>query len=163
MDISKLTSVRSFSPKHVLATSLFFLLLFPFTSLMAQGAWASGDSYFDVVHESDPWEAEYDPWAEEGPGRSSCAPVLEARVYEHADFRGCSKLLRDCWSVRFSEEYWNDRISSIDIPRGLKVVVYEHADFRGHAMTLRGHWTVRSPCEFWNDRISSIRILPDWN
>ena len=75
---------------------------------------------------------------------------------------------RDDWY----EWNWNDKVSAIDVPEGLKVILYEHPDFGGDSVELVGrndkvvrgkwsHWIDGT----WNhggnrwDTISSMKIL----
>lgn len=86
-------------------------------------------------------------------------------LYEHKDFSGASLTIHSDWSVRQSDDFWNDRISAIYIPPGYEVVLYKHANFRGRSKTLTGPWPVRRHRDFWddwNDEISSIEILRIW-
>ena len=75
-------------------------------------------------------------------------------------FNGQQMVLRGDWSVgRHQGFHFNDRISSIYVPRGYKVRIYEHANFQGAFMDVYGDWSP-GPRSFWNNRISSIQIIP---
>lgn len=78
--------------------------------------------------------------------------------YEHSHFQGARKTIQGNWSFT-TDGCWNDRISSIHIPRGWRVVIYEH-NWAGQSMTLTSNWSVRNWNDWWNDRISSIRVIP---
>lgn len=83
-------------------------------------------------------------------------------LYAKKDFSGPSLTIFDDWSVRHSDDFWNDRISSIHIPAGYEVVIYKHAGFRGRSTTLKGPWPRRRHRDFWddwNDEISSIEVF----
>ncbi len=85
-----------------------------------------------------------------------------ATLYAKKDFSGPSLTIFDDWSVRDSDDFWNDRISSIHIPEGYVLIVYKHSDFRGRSATLKGPWPSRRSRDFWddwNDEISSIEVL----
>jgi hypothetical protein len=66
---------------------------------------------------------------------------------------------------------WNDRISSLKVGSGVRVLVYEHTNFRGRCMTfssnrnypnLTAYNANLSGRENWNDRISSLKVTgPD--
>ena len=89
-------------------------------------------------------------------------------IYEH-NWGGRSMTLTCNWSVTGWNDWWNDRISSIQvIPPATcpvnghaGVTLFEHTNFRGaqqllsnNASTFLGY--------YWNDKISSIRIPPGW-
>lgn len=86
-------------------------------------------------------------------------------LYEDKRFSGDSQTIFEDWSVRYTGEYWNDRISSIYIPSDYVVILYEHANYQGRSITLQGKWSIERQQnfwgnhDFWNDRVSSIRIL----
>lgn len=86
-------------------------------------------------------------------------------IFDKKHFSGDSKTIYDDWSVRYSDDYWNDRISSIYIPSGYVVILYEHADFQGRSVSLQGDWSIQrqqnfwNNRDFWNNRTSSIKIL----
>ncbi len=58
-----------------------------------------------------------------------------------------------------SQYKFNDRISSIKIPSGWKIIVYENTHFEGKEMEITSSISDLSSMG-WNDRISSIRIIP---
>jgi len=80
-------------------------------------------------------------------------------VYEHHDFEGASKTIFDSWSMRNSDDFWDDRISSINIPYGYVVVLYKHARFRGNCLTLEGPSLIQLDEDSWNDKVSSIQVF----
>ncbi len=62
---------------------------------------------------------------------------------------------------------WNDRISSIKVGSGVRVLIYEHTNFKGRCMTLSSgreypYMTSQNANlkgkESWNDRISSLKV-----
>jgi hypothetical protein len=81
--------------------------------------------------------------------------------FEHSNYEGSSRAIGSNWAYS-SDRCWNDKISSISVPRGWKVVVYEH-DFGGRSITLTSDWTVNRWNDFWNDRMSSIEVIPPTN
>lgn len=66
---------------------------------------------------------------------------------------------------------WNDRISSVKVGSGVRVLIYEHINYGGRCMTLssgrdypsQGSQNANlSGSENWNDRISSFKVTgPD--
>jgi hypothetical protein len=54
---------------------------------------------------------------------------------------------------------WNNKISSIIIPQGLKVIVYSKSNYTGDSMMLTNNWSSVGGTDIWNDRISSVVIL----
>ncbi|MBE0602190.1 MAG: peptidase inhibitor family I36 protein [Deltaproteobacteria bacterium] len=64
---------------------------------------------------------------------------------------------------------WNDRISSIKVGSGVRVLIFEHINYGGRCMTLSAgreypQLTAQnanlSGRENWNDRISSLKVVP---
>lgn len=62
---------------------------------------------------------------------------------------------------------WNDRISSIKVGSGVRVLIYEHINFGGRCMTLSSgreypYMSAQnanlSGSETWNDRVSSLKV-----
>lgn len=86
---------------------------------------------------------------------NSEAPVT---IYYHAQFQGDQHPIYEDWSIRHSDEYWNDQISSIRVEPGYVVEIFEHANFTGRKRILRGDWSVYAWNDPWNDRVSSIRV-----
>jgi len=86
-------------------------------------------------------------------------PLPEVTVFEHQGFQGQALRVVGEWSVAYTDEFWNDRISSILVPRGYGVIVYEDAHFRGRSLLIEGEWNPFSARDFWNDRISSLRVV----
>lgn len=80
-------------------------------------------------------------------------------IYEHRHFSGRSRTMYDDWSVQRSDDFWNDRISAIDIPAGYKVILYKSRDFDGRSLTFRGPRSVKLEKDSWNDAVSSIEII----
>lgn len=75
-------------------------------------------------------------------------------------FQGPQISLKGDWSVGGREGFFfNDRISSIYVPRGYKVRLFEHAHFRGAYLDVYGDWSP-GPNSFWNNRVSSVKVIP---
>lgn len=92
---------------------------------------------------------------------STCTyvPAPTITVFEHHSYGGASLTVTGEWSVHYSDDFWNDRISSIYVPRGYAVILYEDADFRGRSVVMEHSWSPYSSGDFWNDRVSSIRVV----
>jgi len=67
------------------------------------------------------------------------SPVV--RLYEDKDQQGAVMELNNEWTVISSDEFWNDRISSIEIPPGVEVHLFEHSNYRGKVKILKRDWT----------------------
>jgi len=80
-------------------------------------------------------------------------------VYEHHHYSGHSMTIYDDWQERHLDDFWEDRISSIHIPAGYKVILYKDRGFKGRCLTLRGPRLVQLDRDFWNDEVSSIKII----
>lgn len=93
-------------------------------------------------------------------GRNSFPAAGPQVIAYDRQFNGEELVLNGDWTVGRGEGfYFNDRISSIYVPRGYKVRIFEHANFRGAFMDIYGDWSP-GPHNFWNNRISSIQIIP---
>lgn len=79
-------------------------------------------------------------------------------IFEDDNFDGAARRVLWEWTASRGEEYWNDRISSIYVPEGFRVVVYEHSYFRGRSMVLNKSWSAPRGENWWNDQISSLRV-----
>jgi hypothetical protein len=91
--------------------------------------------------------------------RSQGRGPAEVLLFQDTGFRGPLLRLTSDWSPRYSDDYWNDNISSIRVPRGYALIVYEHAGFQGRSFVIRGNWSAWGYRDFWNDRISSVRLV----
>ncbi len=80
-------------------------------------------------------------------------------IYEHHHFSGRSRTIYDDWVRLSSDDFWDDRISSIDIPAGYQIILYKSRDFDGRSLTLRGPRSVQLEKYSWNDEVSSIEIM----
>jgi hypothetical protein len=80
-------------------------------------------------------------------------------IYEHRHFSGRSGTMYDDWSGQHSGDFWDDRISSIDIPAGYIVILYKSQDFNGRSLTLRGPRSIQLENDSWNNEVSSIEIM----
>ena len=56
-----------------------------------------------------------------------------------------------------SDAFWNDQISSIEVPKGYVITLYKHAGFKGRSLKLKGPCRVKLD-EKWNNEVSSIKI-----
>jgi len=94
-----------------------------------------------------------------GPAHRYRRPPPEVLLFRDTDFRGPLLRLRSDWSASCGNDYWNDSVSSIRVPRGYALIVYEHAGFQGRSFIIRGNWSAWGFRDFWNDRISSVRLI----
>ncbi len=94
-----------------------------------------------------------------GVGDCGYIPAPEITIFEHHSFRGAALTISGEWTAEYSNDFWNDRISSIYVPRGYAVILYEHAFFGGRSVVIEGSWNTASSCDFWNDRVSSMRVV----
>ncbi|MFN7492227.1 MAG: discoidin domain-containing protein [Cyclobacteriaceae bacterium] len=85
-------------------------------------------------------------------------PVPPITLFEHERFGGASININSNWDASMNPK-WNDRISSIKVPAGYKIVVYEHSQQKGASMTLSTDWTIANGNFTFNDKISSIKIV----
>jgi hypothetical protein len=98
----------------------------------------------------------------------------KAFFFEHSNYGGASvewskgTNVQDLtkWNTTAGQK-WNDRISSIKVGGGVRVLIYEHTNFGGHCMTLSSGRDYPymdaqnanlSGNDNWNDRISSLKV-----
>ena len=117
--------------------------------------WCDRISSIRVVKNRRGWEGDHHCDGRPGRGHRNKVPVT---IFEHDHFNGSSKRIYWEWTVEHSNEFWNDRISSIFVPEGYRVIAYEHSYFRGRCLVLENNWSAPRGQNWWNDRISSIRI-----
>lgn len=98
----------------------------------------------------------------------------KAFFFEHENFAGASVEWSKGADVSDLTKWntptgakWNDRISSIKVGSGVRVLIYEHTNFKGRCMTLSsgreypyltGQNANLSGKEHWSDRISSLKV-----
>lgn len=106
-----------------------------------------------------------------------CGGSQMVTVYVHTEYRGEEKSypVGDYPEIGLD---WNDKISSLKIPDGLKVILYEHTNFQGRSLTLNATWhnnlndwklsdggyAAKNVCgpknnECWNDIVSSMKVM----
>ncbi len=81
-------------------------------------------------------------------------------LYEDIQFGGDSFGIISDWDAGTIPD-WNDRISSIKVPSGYKIIVFEHTNQQGKSMILTSDWSASESMFLpgFNDLISSIKIL----
>lgn len=97
-------------------------------------------------------------------GRRSCNCHYSSAVTINSrrNFNGRSLRLRKDWTVSDEDDYWNDRISAMDVPPGFVVILYKRPYFRGRSERIEGPWTSEQcddTWDRWTNEISSIRII----
>lgn len=91
---------------------------------------------------------------------NTTTPALKATFYEHCDYQG--------WNYSYgigeysSVPFPNDRLSSVKVPKGLKVILYEHGGFGGRSLELTSDESCLVGKNF-NDITSSFKVLVDNN
>ena len=88
---------------------------------------------------------------------STMANAQAITVYWDANYSGATKQFSE--SVSWIGNEWNDKISSIKVPRGWKIEVFQDANYGGASKIIESDWTVTNYDLSWNDKISSIKIL----
>jgi hypothetical protein len=102
--------------------------------------------------------------------------VDTAYVFEHANYAGASAEWSKGTSISDLTKWntptgakWNDRISSLKVGSGVRVLAYENINFGGRCITfssardydrLDSQNANLSGRENWNDRISSLKVTP---
>ncbi|MGQ0740609.1 MAG: beta/gamma crystallin-related protein [Bacteroidota bacterium] len=77
-------------------------------------------------------------------------------LYEDCNFRGRSYFLEPGQYRGYQMKMDNDRLSSMQVPAGMKITIYEHDNFNGKSKT----YTSNIYCldELWNDMASSMVV-----
>lgn len=88
-------------------------------------------------------------------------PVQQVCFYEDDNFQGRSYCVYPGQEIaNFKDIGFNDRVSSIAIPRGVVLTVYQDAYYTGRRLTLQSDvYSVRAYNDAyfnWNDQISSV-------
>ncbi|HQX96937.1 MAG: hypothetical protein KA968_06005 [Chitinophagaceae bacterium] len=77
-------------------------------------------------------------------------------LHEDCDFKGKQSILEPGNYSTYQMNIGNDKLSSIQIPSGMKVTIYEHKNYKGKSKT----FTQNIPCleAEWNDFASSVVV-----
>jgi Peptidase inhibitor family I36 len=89
-------------------------------------------------------------------GLAHAAEPAKACFYEHENYKGASFCTDEEQS--WVGAAWNDRISSVKISSGLRVVMFEHSAFGGRSMVIDGDTRSLAAGRF-NDLASSFKML----
>ncbi|MBA4851900.1 beta/gamma crystallin domain-containing protein [Emticicia sp. BO119] len=76
-------------------------------------------------------------------------------LYKSTNFTGEKLDIAGNWSAA-SNMAWNDKINSIKVPAGYKIVIYENGPNNGKSLELTSDWVADSN---WKNKISNINIL----
>ena len=81
-----------------------------------------------------------------------------AKLYEHRDLQGASVNVRNS-IPDLSQHGWNDKVSSIYVPKGYVLKFYMDPNYGGHeGVFSAGNY--RFVGGWWNDKISSLKLVP---
>ena len=98
-------------------------------------------------------------------------PSEGVTIYQHPNYGGAARRLatdvRDLDDVSgpcSDQSWWDDCISSIQVPPGWSAIIYEDPDYRGGSLTVTSDIPdldrVMGPCgDDWENCISSIRVV----
>lgn len=90
--------------------------------------------------------------------------------YEDIDYKGAVVSFNGIRDVPDLRSYptgsggknWNDRISSIKVGTGVRLIVYKDINYKGGSYTVPGPgWISTLVSNGWNDKISSFRVVPE--
>ena len=90
---------------------------------------------------------------------STAASAQGVCFFENADFSGRQFCINPGQSIPRLDPAWNDRISSADIPPGMRATVCEHIDFGGRCIQLDRSIRNFNDIQF-NDAVSSLSVEP---
>ena len=82
----------------------------------------------------------------------SCAAI----IYEHANYGGASQCLQEGRYNLNNLRIGNDRLSSIKVRKGNRVIMFEHKNFSGRRSTVEKSYKFVG--DRWNDIVSSIIV-----
>jgi hypothetical protein len=99
-----------------------------------------------------------DHWDDYGGFNHQIGYRIPVTIFEDANFEGSSRRIQWEWTATNTDRFWNDRISSIYVPEGFRVILYEHTYFRGRRMVIEQSWSAPRGKNWWNDQVSSIRV-----
>lgn len=106
--------------------------------------------------------------AQGNPSTKIKAPANAILVYTGANYDGVASRIDINLSALDSYDgnkfprltaAWDNQISSIAMPDGIKVVCYKEPDFGGAYIEIVGNWSTSPHYPHWDNQISSIRIL----
>lgn len=80
------------------------------------------------------------------------------RIYEHARYRGRSDLLYGDVADLAATDVGTGRISSVEVPRGFRVVLFDQTNYRGRSEVIEHDETNLDGGRVGNDRARSLRI-----
>jgi len=85
-------------------------------------------------------------------------PTLYVTLYEHANYKG-KHITLSTSSSSLAPLKFNDKVSSIKIPKGLKVYLYQHDKYKGKEKLLTSDQKDLHTIS-WGDSASSIKVYP---
>ena len=86
---------------------------------------------------------------------------LVASFYDFSDFQG-QVVQFGIGNYPQLDYAWNNRISSVIIPQGLKVIMYSEPNFTGQSMVLTNNWTSVGLNDQWDNKVSSMIIVSSY-
>jgi hypothetical protein len=106
--------------------------------------------------------------ARERDARCKCSGSKRVKMYEHHHGKGGGKSYK-VGNVRSMPQGWNDKVSSIKVPKGCKAILYEHNNYGGKSATYtqtpgldnfstsrRRKWSKNNAP---NDQVSSFKVM----
>ena len=79
-------------------------------------------------------------------------------LYEN-DKNGGLITLHQNWNISGQHKIWDNKISSIYIPKGFEIRVFEKIDYKGNSLILNSSISFSDTLKEWDNKISSIEIL----
>ena len=78
-------------------------------------------------------------------------------MYNGVFFNGSQRTDTGIMDVKYVGNSWNDKISSVKVPRDTKLYLYKDADFKGGAMAVAGPKSMLLT-DGWGNSASSFKI-----
>jgi hypothetical protein len=78
-------------------------------------------------------------------------------VYEHPNFGGGNLFIPGGEGYTYLGDWWNDKITSIQIFGSYKLVVYQHSELQGESKTF--YEGTRTVGDLWDNQISSLECV----
>ena len=97
-------------------------------------------------------------WAADNNWKNKISTIKVAapiQLFSSKNFSGSSLNISGDWSAA-NNMAWNDKINSIKIPKGYKIIIYENGKGNGKSLELTSDWVADGT---WTNIISNISVI----
>lgn len=81
--------------------------------------------------------------------------IAPIQLFTSKNFTGNQLYITTNWSAA-SNMAWNDKINSIKVPKGYKIIIYENGPTNGKSLELTSDWVADGD---WTNKISNINVV----